>query len=372
MNSPLRVAFDATSLLGVKTGVGAFAESLLGELAVMDDVEVTAFPVSIRGRGRLADVVPDGVSVVAPPLPARVAHRWWRVSDWPSIDRLVGRPDVVHGPNFVVPPARAARVVTVHDLTMLRFPELADPATHEFPTLIRRAVARGALVHADSHAVRAELIDRLDLPGESIVVVHLGYRPMDGGDAARGRRLAGGDDFVLAVGTVEPRKDLPSLLAAVDRLDRGGVRVPVVHVGPDGWGVDAFDAALASMRDPGLVTRLGRRSDDDLRDLYAAARLVVYPSRYEGFGLPVLEAMSAGTPVLSTTDPAVAEVAGDAARLVAIGDSVALAEALGDLWRDDAARAALVAAGHVNLERFSWRRCAEGMVALYRAAVAGR
>lgn len=367
---PIRVAFDATCLLESKTGVGYFAESLLEELQGFESVAVTAFPISIRGRRDLPVAVPTGVAARTPALPARVMHRWWQHSDWPPIDRLVGKPDVVHGPNFVVPPAKAARVVTVHDLTMLRFPELVNASTRAFPELIKRAVADGAMVHTVSDAVRSEVIDRLGVPEAQALTVHLGFRSMDGGDALRGRELAGRDDFVLAVGTVEPRKDLPTLIAAVDGLDARGVEIPVVHVGPDGWGVDRFDAALAAMGNPALVTRLGRRSDTDLRDLYAAARLVAYPSIYEGFGLPVLEAMSAGTPVVATEDPAIVEVSGGSAHLVPIGNPETLGAALAHLWDDEAERDALVTAGRRNLERFSWRRCADGIVDVYRSAIA--
>ena len=370
MRSPLRIAIDATSLLDTRTGVGNFTDALVRGLALRDDVVVTAFPVSLRGRGRLRDVVPAGVRVVSPPLPAVLARNAWRRFDRPRIDLAIGRHDVVHGPNFVVPPSRAARVVTVHDLTPIRFPELCDRATLVYPELIRRAVDGGAWVHADSEAVRVELIEELRLDPERVVTVPLGFTPMDGGDDGRGRALAGRDDFVLAVGTVEPRKDLPCLVRAIDALAAQGSDLPLVHVGPPGWGTEALDREVAQMARPDLVVRLGRLPDADLRDLYEAARIFAYPSVYEGFGLPVLEAMSAGVPVVTTTVPAVAEVAGGAAVLVPPGDADALADALGALWQDDERRAELVGAGRRRAGEYSWEACIEGMVGLYRRALA--
>jgi glycosyltransferase involved in cell wall biosynthesis len=370
VRSPLRIAIDATSLLDTRTGVGNFTDALVRGLAVRDDVAVTAFPVSLRGRGRLREVVPPGVRVVSPPLPAVLAREAWRRFDRPRIDLAIGLHDVVHGPNFVVPPSRAARVVTVHDLTPIRFPELCNRATLVYPQLIRRAVDGGAWVHADSEAVRTELLDELRLDPDRVVTVPLGFTPMAGGDAGRGRALAGTDDFVLAVGTVEPRKDLPSLVRAIDALAGQGTDLPLVHVGPPGWGTEALDREVARMGRPDLVQRLGRLPDADLRDLYEAARLFAYPSVYEGFGLPVLEAMSAGVPVVATSVPAVAEVAGDAAVLVPPGDVSALADALETLWDDEDRRRELVAAGLERARGYSWEACLEGMVGLYRRALA--
>lgn len=361
----MRIAVDATSLLADRTGVGNFTDALLRGLAARDDIEVTAFPVSWRGRNALRDVAPPGVQVVTPPLPARVLRGAWRRFGRPRIEWAIGSHDVVHGPNFVVPPARAARVMTVHDLTPVRFPELCHRDTLVYPELIRRAADDGAWVHTDSDAVRAEVIDLLGLDADRVVSVPLGFTSMAGGDAERGRALAGERPFALAVGTVEPRKDLPALLVAIDTLAGAGTEVPLVHVGVDGWGTDAFERAWAQMARPELVTRLGRLPDAELRDLYAAARLVAYPSVYEGFGLPVLEAMSAGVPVVSTTVPAIEEIAGSAALLVPVGDTTALATAVGEVWTDDDLRHRLIEHGYSRSARYSWKRCLDGMVDMY-------
>lgn len=370
--APIRVAVDATPLLSTRTGVGVFTAALLEGLAGRTDVQATAFPVSVRGRAELRDAVPTGVRVVAPPLPATLIRKAWLRYGRPRIDLAIGRHDIVHGPNFVVPPSRATRVMTVHDLTPVRFPELCHPATLVYPDLIRRAAADGAWIHADSEAVRDELVDVLGVDPGRVVSVPLGFTSMAGGDAARGRSLAGDGDFVLAVGTVEPRKDLPSLVRAIDLLaadGSGADPVRVVHVGPDGWGAEALDRAIAGMRRPELVTRLGRVDDADLRDLYRAARVVAYPSVYEGFGLPVLEAMSAGVPVVSTAVPAIEEVAAGAAALVPVGDAEALASALATAWTDEARRATMVADGLRRSAGYSWSSCVAGIVDLYRRAV---
>lgn len=367
---PLRVAVDATPLLDVRTGVGVFTHALLRGLATRDDVEVTAFPVSLSGRSRMRDVTPPGVRVRTPPLPARALHARWRRRSTPRIDLLVGRPDVVHGPNFVVPPARAARVATVHDLTTLRYPELCHADTLRFPDIVRRAAAEGAWIHTVSEAVRDEVVAELGIDAERVVAVPNGFDPPVG-DAPTGRRLAGVERYVLAVGTVEPRKDLPSLVAAVDRLAVEHPDLVLVHAGGDGWQVERLHEALASMGHPDRVRRLGHVPHDQLGHLYAGARVFAYPSVYEGFGIPVLEAMSCDVPVVTTAVPALQEVAGDAAAIVPVGDVDALAGAIATAWTDEAWRAQAIERGRLRCERYSWGACVDGIVGIYRAAAAG-
>lgn len=367
---PLRVAVDATPLLGPRTGVGVFTHALLRGLGQHPDVAATGFPITVSGRRDLASALPAGVDARTPPLPARPLHAVWRRASRPRLDALLGRPDVVHGPNFVVPPARAARVATVHDLTTLRYPELCHAATLAFPALVRRAAAEGAWIHTPSHAVRDEVLAELDLDPARVVAVPNGFDPPRG-DADAGRRLAGVAHYVLAVGTVEPRKDLPSLVAALDRLTDDHPDLVVVHAGGDGWRVDRFEAALAALRSPERFRRLGHVAHDQLGHLYAGARAFAYPSVYEGFGIPVLEAMASGVPVVTTDVPAVREVAGDAAAVVPVGDVDALAAAIERAWTDEVWRATAIERGHARAAAHSWDACVEGIVEVYRAAVAG-
>jgi len=367
---PLRVAVDATPLLGPRTGVGVFTHALLRGLGERGDVEATGFPITVSGRRALPAALPPGVDARTPPLPARPLHAVWRRASRPRLDALLGRPDVVHGPNFVVPPARAARVATVHDLTTLRYPELCHAATLAFPALVRRAAAEGAWVHTPSHAVRDEVVAELALDPGRVVAVPNGFDPPRG-DAGTGRRLAGVAHYVLAVGTVEPRKDLPSLVSAVDRLAEQHPDLVLVHAGGDGWQVERLEAAVAAMAHPARFRRLGHVAHGQLGHLYAGARAFAYPSVYEGFGIPVLEAMASDVPVVATDVPAVREVAGDAAAIVPVGDVDALAEAISRAWTDEAWRDEAVERGRTRCAAYSWNACIDGIVGVYRAAAAG-
>jgi hypothetical protein len=175
----LRVALDATPLLGTPTGVGVFCLGALGALGERRDLDVRAFAVSWRRRAGIEATLPVGVTASQRPMPARPLHAMWAGRDWPPLELFIGPVDVVHGTNFVVPPTRrAAAVVSVHDLTPLHHPELCNPATLAYPGLIRRALARGAWVHADSAFVGGEVIEAFGADPDRVRVVAPGVPPL--------------------------------------------------------------------------------------------------------------------------------------------------------------------------------------------------
>lgn len=366
----LAVALDATPLLGVRTGIGVFVHELvvaLADPAVRAGLDLRAYAVTWRGRDSLAGVLPAGVTPVRRPMPARPLRVAWKRSNWAPVEWWTGRVDVVHGTNFVVPPTHhAARLVTVHDLTAWRFPELVAPASRDFPALVERAVRAGAWVHVNSQSVADEVVAALGAAPDRVRVVRPGVPPVTRGDPGTGRALAGSDRYVLALGTVEPRKDLPGLVAAFDAVASTDADVRLVVAGPDGWGTPAYEAAVAAAAHSDRVVRLGYVEEGNRASLLAGATLFAYPSVYEGFGFPPLEAMSCGTAVVATRAGAVPEVCGDAAALVDVGDVDGLATAMSSLLGDDAERDALVEAGYDRVGAFSWEACALEMAALYQ------
>jgi glycosyltransferase involved in cell wall biosynthesis len=299
-------------------------------------------------------------------MAARPLRAAWKRSDLPPVEWWTGPVDVVWGPNFVVPPARrAARVVSVHDLTPVRFPELCQRDTLDYPVLVRRAATGGALIQTDSEAVAREVRAWLAVPTGQVVAVPLGVTTAaPGGDPARGRRLAGLDRYVLALGTVEPRKDLPTLVRAFDRAAERCPHVGLVVAGPDGWGTAAFDTAVAGAAHRSRIRRLGWVDDPTRGDLLAGAACLAYPSIYEGFGLPPLEAMAAGVPVVTSDLPVLVEVTADAALHVPVGDADALAEALMALVGDEALADRFRRRGRSRAGLFSWDHCAAGIADL--------
>lgn len=375
----MRVALDATPLLGTRTGVATFCLGALSGLGARPDLSVRAYAVSWRRRGGIVGQLPEGVEPVGRPMPARPLHAAWARIDLPPAEWLLGPMDVVHGTNFVVPPTRrAARVVTVHDLTALRFPQMCEPASLAFPAQVRRAVAGGAWVHTPSEWVAAEVVELLGVdPGRVRAVHHgaggLGWARVGGTAGQIPEEFGPGvGRYLLALGTVEPRKDLVSLVAAFDQVAGERPELGLVIAGSDGWGAAGLDDAVAASAFRGRVRRLGYVNQARRDQLLAGAAVFVYPSVYEGFGLPPLEAMSRGTPVVATKAGALVEVLGDGADLVGVGEPVELAGAVARLLDDPSAAARLVERGRRRAAEFSWERCSDGLVGLYRDALAER
>ncbi len=371
MADRLRVALDATPLLERVSGVPAFCAGVLGGLSRRTDVSTTAFAVSWRRRHLIEGRLPSGVAVARHAMPARPLHVAWGRSQLPPLEWFVGPTDVVHGTNYVVPPTRnAARVVTVHDLTTVRYPELCNRATLGFPGLVRRALAHGAWVHTHSAAVAAEVVEVLGADPARVRAVASGVPPLGVPDEhAPSRYLPDGvSRYVLAVGTAEPRKDLPGLVAAFDLLAGERPDLGLVLAGSAGWGSAALREALDAARSRDRIVVTGWIDDGTLAGLLRGAAVLAYPSLYEGFGYPPLQAMAEGTPVVATRAGAIGEVLGDAALLVEPKDHEALAHAIAAVVDSGETTADLRARGLARAASYDWDTCAAGLVALYRDA----
>jgi glycosyltransferase involved in cell wall biosynthesis len=374
------VALDVLALSGELTGVGRFCSGLSAALADRDELELHPYAVAKHAASATrAPRVALGLDAKTWPVPARLANSVWARADWPPIEWLVGAVEVVHGTNYVVPPARhAARVVTVHDLTALRYPEMCVPASLAYPRLVARAARQGAFVHVPSGFVRDEVIELLAVAPDRVRIVPHG---VDGPQARTAGSLVGPGrgasrtrpaPYVLALGAVEPRKDLPTLVKAFAEIAPANGELELVVAGPEGWGTEPFSAAVAASGVSGRVVRLGYLEESARLELLSGALVLAYPSLYEGFGFPPLEAMAAGVPVVATAAGAIPEVVGDAAELVAPGDVSALAGALERVISDEALRARLVSAGHARVARFTWAGAAGAMSELYSQAALER
>jgi len=380
---PITVAYDATALLGRRTGVGATVAGWLASVGAEEGITLRPYGLTATGWRALRHQLPPAVPAGRGPMPAGVLLRMWEKGRWPPVQWWTGTVDVVHGTNFVVPPARRApRLVTVHDLTPLRLPQMCTPTALRYPGLIHRAVGDGAHVHTVSSTMATEIIDAFDIDAGRVHVISPGVTQpgagaavvsADGGAGSPDGGREGDADrvrYVLALGTVEPRKDLPGLVAAWDRIAGGHPHLQLVLAGVDGWGAQALTVAIAGARHRDRIRRLGWVTDRTA--LLAGAAVFAYPSVYEGFGLPPLEAMAAGVPVVATAGGAVPEVVGDAAVVVPVGDVDALAAALEQVLTDPGLQARLVAAGTGRVARYRWEDSGAAMAALYRDLAAGR
>jgi glycosyltransferase involved in cell wall biosynthesis len=365
------VAIDVTPLLGARSGIG----NAVGEiLASLHDVEppqpVVPYMLSLRARRSRADAPVDTRFV---PWPARALLRAWARADAPRIDHWLRPATVIHATNYLVPPSRLPTLVSVYDCSFVRYPELCTPEVRALVPIVRRAITRGATVHTGSEFVAGE-IEELFGPGlasaDRLVVIPLGV-PELGEAASMPPALdaaIGGSPFVLAISTIEPRKNLPHLVRSFAPLAAEHPDLRLVIAGRDGPDRPAVDAAIARLPNGarGRVVLAGHVSDAGRRALLDAASVLAYPSIYEGFGFPLLEAMSAGVPVVAARAGSIPEVAGDGALLVPPNDADALSAALDRVLTDDATRTGLVARGRDRLAAFSWPKTATALAACYR------
>lgn len=357
----MRVGIDVTPLLGNRTGIGNVVAGWFDELRKHEEVELVPFTVSGRDRSGA------GVGAVALPLPASFAHRLWHTLDRPRADRPLGNPDLVHGTNYLVPPARAPRLVTVYDLSFVHDPIAAGPSVREFDRYVGRLVERGVIVHTTSHFVAREIEERYGaaaqvvLPGLELLADEAQTRDVD--------RLDAEPPTIVAVGTATRRKRFPLLIEAFEAVLRD---VPDAQLVIAGGEADDSEQIVRAVE--GLPEAVARRVEligrvDDVARLYRRATVVAHPSSYEGFGLPVLEAMAHGIPVVAAAGGAVPEVAGGAARLVPVDDRDMLAAALVEVLGDPDQRSSLARAGLERVRQFSWASSGEQLVGLYRSVV---
>lgn len=365
----MQIGIDARLWGEPRSGIGRYTRSLVEALVRLapDEGWVLYLDRPVRD-------VPPGAETRCLPWPQRLLWTLWAAS------RDLGRRpvDLFHGvTGFELPRARGTRLVTtVHDLVPLRFPRLV-PWRHRWAVraLLGGALRRAARIIAVSEATRAELIARYRTTADKVHVVPEAaashFAPPSAAETARVRAQYGLEaPYVLFVGLLEPKKNLPVLLQAVARLRAGSAwgRAQLVLAGAPGWGTTGLDAEAGRLGLDGVVRFLGAVPEGDLPALYAGARVFAFPSLWEGFGLPVLEAMAAGAPVVASRRGALPEVAGDAALLVEPAPGP-LAEALERLLTDRTLRDRLRDAGLERARAFSWERTAAETLAVYRAAL---
>lgn len=338
----------------VPGGTGRYVRNLLEQLPGHAPADWVTRSVVARH----ADTAPALVAGVSGPrrLPVdpRVLNRLWQRGLPPWV-----RGDVVHAPTPLLPP-RAPRstdrlVVTVHDAVPFTHPETLTPhGARWHQDMLRRAERTADAVIVPTAAVAEELTGFLTL-GDRVRVVPMGATALPAPSDAADRRLRLGlpSRYLMTLATVEPRKGLDVLIEALGRPELSGV--PLVVVGQAGWGgVDPAALAVAAGVAPERLVLAGRVSDEDLGAVLHGAAALVMPSRAEGFGLPVVEAMLAGVPVVHSAVPALIEVAGGGSLVSAIGDAGDLAQAIGQVWHDPDLAADLVAGGLVRGGEFTW------------------
>ena len=377
----MRIGLDA-SMLGHGGGIPTYAEHLIRGLAKIPGHSLVLWCGTRTSQARVRRLVPERVETVEPGFAVRMLSRlglFACVNPLP-IERLVGAVDVFHGLNYLLPShsGRAARLVTVHDLSILTHPEW-HPAMRNrlmgWP--LPRTVARAHHVITDCEAVRGEVIERLRARPDRVSAIPLApssdfrvLSPEAIDQVVRRYGLTAGD-YILFAGAIEPRKNVGRLLDALELLRARWREVPrLALVGPSGWRsrelVTRIRSAGSSLRLLGPVPR------SDLVALMGGASVLAYPSLSEGFGLPVLEAMACGTPVVAARIGPIVEIAGDAALLVDPTEPGDIAQGLKRALEDSGLRADLAKRGPAQAAKFSWERTAAATLTAYTKALAAR
>jgi alpha-1,3-rhamnosyl/mannosyltransferase len=382
MTAMLRVAVNAVPLRSPLTGVGQYIRHLMAAIEARGDVEARYFYGSHWRREALASpsaAIDDVKRVVkrVVPYPYIVTRAAQRLVF--SGGMRLRRPHLYHEPNYIALPWNGPLVVTVHDLSIAHHPESHPRDRREhFARYLPGTLARAAQVITDSETVRQEAIAHFGLDPRRVTAIHLGVaadfvpRTKEATAPVLAKLGLAHGDYVLSVGTLEPRKNLALAIRAWASLTpeaRAGK--PLVVAGAKGWLNDSLLALVEKLEREGVVRFLGYVAQEDLPYLYAGALAMAYPSRYEGFGLPVVEAMACGVPVITSHASCLPEIAGGAAMLVDPDDEAQMAEALRQAIGDGELRRTLAARGLERARAFTWERCAERTVGVYRAAVDG-
>jgi glycosyltransferase involved in cell wall biosynthesis len=355
----MRIAFDVSPLSHPLLGIGNYIQGSLGGLAeaAAAEHEIVAFaPTSVRGPERIRAALAEiDVELRLWPLPfSHAARAAWSRLGRPAAERLLGGFDVLHFSDWMYPPQRAGvRATTIHDLVPLHHPEWTTARTRSMHgRKYRNAAATCDVVFVNSAYTGRDVAESLGVPADRIRVARPAPKTVYG---VEGEAADLGSPYVLTVATLEPRKNLQVLVDA-HRLLQDGLTLAVV--GGEGWGEQPLLDA------PG-IRRLGFVSDVELARLYRGAAAVAYPSRFEGFGIPVIEAMACGAPVVVSAHESLDEASGTAALRADPEDPAAFAEGV---RRAIAERDRLVALGLEHVKEFSWRAVGETFLRGYEAS----
>ncbi len=379
----MRVLINGLSTLKAKTGVGHHIADLFAALGTTDaSSQFTLYPgKTVRRLAERRAMRANGSQLLASPGAGGASRLKSSVvamakfgirAHFAAYSRCYSF-DLYHEPNFVPLPTRLPTVITVHDLSVLKYPEWhpADRVRYHQKYFLK-GLSRAAHVIVVSEAVRQEMIAELNCPAERVSTVHNGIGaqfvplPPERIQAAR-RELGLPEKFFLSVGTIEPRKNLGTVLRAFIDLPASVREVcPLLLAGPWGWRADADRELFEGAGRAAGARHLGYVSAEQLPLLYGAARVLLYPSHYEGFGLPPIEMLACGGAVLASTAAALREVMGPIGKLIDPSDVTAWRDAMHRVARDDDYRNELAEGGIAHAQQFNWPRAAQETIAVYR------
>ncbi|RMF03258.1 MAG: glycosyltransferase family 1 protein [Chloroflexi bacterium] len=372
----MQIGIDYTAALKQGGGIGRYTRGLITALAQLDTrnhYTLLTTPDAPRA-GLDVFLAHPNFDAKTYPLPERwMTIGWHRLYLPIPVEWFSGPVELFHSPNFILPPARRAKtLLTVHDLSFIRHPQGAvDKLRRWLEKVVPRSLARANHVLADSRSTKIDLQEIYGVPAQKITVVGAGvearFRPVTDPATLQAvqKKYNLPPRFILGLGTLEPRKNFTGLIRA---FEQSPVREThhLLIAGGKGWLYDDIFAAAEQSAAAERIHFAGFVADDDLPALYSLADIFAYPSHYEGFGIPVAEAMACGTPVICANNSSLPEVAGNAAVLVSANDTGALAAALQQLATDYSLREELVRRGFEQARIFNWPNAAQRLLNVYQ------
>lgn len=375
----MRLLFDARSLVGSHhTGVGTYVLGAIKALAeARPDYELIGFANSSRQSANIMDL-PKNLTLINSHLSNRWLNFRTAIGLGRPLDQLMGGGDVVWLPNFNYATVSSAvpYVLTIHDLAFMRMPELYDWHGRLWHKIlgVKKLAQKAAAIITPSQSTAEDVQELLKVPAEKIKVIPSGVAinqpAIDWVEVKRKYHLS--DNFILYVGTIEPRKNIEAVVAAFDQLLKGNNNYrqwQLVLAGPWGWKTQLIKQQIAISGYKEQIKVLGYILDSERQALYKQARVLMWPSWYEGFGFPVLEAFAAGCPVITSATSALFEVAGDAAVLVRPYDQAGLNQALQQVLSDERLREDLKNRGLTRAQQFTWQPTAAKMWQVFEGVV---
>lgn len=384
----MRVGFDIGPITHNRSGVGNYCLHLLKALLEIDGIDISGF----AAQARALDLEAIGRPLYHRrlPVPTRAMYKVWSAFGMPTVDSLLGGVDLYHATNYFLPPTkRAKRVLTIHDITFKKYPDLCSPKiVGPFSEKVEGFAREADAVIADSESTRQDIIELLGAKPERVHTVHLAcdesMSPMEKKLARERVAALFGiqHPYLLFVGTVEPRKNVDGILNAFKKIEKEFPHRLVI-CGGKGWKSDEIEEQMLELRKTisneiaghpdglpiaaGRVIRTGYAAPTSLAALFSAADALIFPSFYEGFGLPVLEAMACGCPVITANNSSLPEVAGDAAEYCDANDVDSIANAMRRVLSDASLRDQMCQRGFAQAAKFSWKKTAEQTAAVYRS-----
>ena len=366
----MRIGVDYTAAVRQKAGIGRYVRELFKHLGRIDRWNSYLLLVP---RDSELHPLPPNFRYIRLPLSERMMYIFWQRLRIPlPAEAFTGPLALFHSPDFVLPPlAKTTSVLTIHDLSFLRVPDcFTQNLLNYLSKAVPRSIRKANFILADSENTRKDLLELMGVASERVEVLYAGvgesFRPSDGGRARARYGLP--ERFILSLGTLEPRKNFARLVRAFAILKRGlrsNNDLKLVIAGRKGWLYEEIFGAVEECGLEGDVIFPGYVEDEDLPSLYSAAELFVYPSIYEGFGLPPLEAMACGTPVVASEAPPLPEVLGDAALFFSPYDEEAMASAMEKALLDEGLRLKLREKGFARSSQFSWEKSAQKLLEIY-------